>query len=98
MSIECEAVTSEVLPPGSMVDQESGKEVKWGERTVLFVKFPNERFHSQIYVSGALPIGDGKATFAFAVRNNKPLVQFKGFVKNQPDFQKDAVDPFKATK
>lgn len=98
MSIQCEAVASEVLPAGSMVDQATGKEVKWGERTVLFVKFPGERFHSQIYVSGALPLGDGKATFAYGVKNNKPLIAFKGFVKDVPEFQKDSADPFKPAK
>lgn len=77
--IQCEAEVVEVLPEGSMNDLETGKLVKWGERSVMYVKFPGEKFHSMIKISGRYPLGSGKAHFAFGVRNDKPTISLKKF-------------------
>jgi hypothetical protein len=96
MSIQCPAEVSVCMPSGEMVDQETGQLRKWGERSQLHVKFPNEKFHSLVYVPGHFPVGKpGVAVYDFGVKLNKPVLLFKSFTPDAEPINMASPDPFK---
>lgn len=78
MTIKCEAEVVDILEAGEFTD-DSGKTIKFGKRSSIYVKFPNEKFHSLIKVKGEFPLGQGVISFDFAVSKDKPILVFKGF-------------------
>lgn len=77
--VKLQCVTTRQLPPGEMIDKETGEIIKWGVRTECKVWLPQDEYPSDYVLKGDHPIGKGEVDMVVSIKKERASVKIDNF-------------------